>query len=383
MRPREAVEVRRKRLLAGLMVTGLLGTTGCGDFFTSNNGTGTGTGTGGGSTSGVNRVYVLASTTKTISGFTIGSGTLTAVPGNPLSDSFAPQAAAITPSGAYLYAAGPGTINVYTVASDGSLSLGTAVYIASVVALAISPDGQWMFGLDTLNQVLDEWQINSDGTLSTLTPVSFSTAGGVLTPRALAISPSGAFIFAALGTAGEAAFTLNTSTGVAVQTQTLPPVDTQTSDSALAVNSTSTLLFVARSGANGGLSVYTIGANASLAGVAGSPYAIGTGASSVALEGTGKYVYVANRSDSTISGFLIGTGGVLSALAGSPFAAGTQVTSIGFDTSGSFMVAVAQGGSPDVALYSLDATVPGKLDSAATNSVGTSPTGASLAVLTR
>ena len=376
MRLREAVGGGLRRLLTGLMVAGLLGTTGCGDFFTSNNGTGTGTGTGGGSTSGVNRVYVLASTAKTISGFTIGTGTLTAVPGNPLSD-------AITPNGAYLYAAGPGTINVYTVASDGSLTLDSAVYIASVVALAISPDGQWMFGLDTLNQVLDEWQINSDGTLSTLTPVSYSTAGGVLTPRALTISPAGTSIFAALGTAGEAAFTLNTATGVAVQTQTLAPIDTQTSDSALAVDPTSTLLFVARSGTSGGLSVYTIGTNAALAGVAGSPYPTGTGATSVALESTGKYVYVANRSDSTISGFLIGTGGVLSALTGSPFVAGTQVTSLAFDVTGTYLVAASQGGSPDLAMYSLDATVPGKLDSVTTASVGTSPTGASLVVLTR
>ena len=383
MRRREAARSRHKWLLAGLMVSGLLGTTGCGDFFTKDNGTGTGTGTGGGSTSGVNRVYVLASTAQTISGFTIGTGTLTAVPGNPLSDGFAPQAAAITPNGAYLYAAGPGTINVYTVASDGSLTQTSAVYIASIVALAISPDGQWMFGLDILNQVLDEWQINSDGTLTTLTPVSFSTAGGVVTPKALTISPSGAFIFAALGTAGEVGFTLDTSTGVATQTQTLAPVDSQTSDSALAVNAESTLLFLARSGTTGGLSVYTIGNNAAIAGVTGSPYPLGAGATSIALEGTGKYVYVANRSDSTISGFLIGTGGVLSALAGSPFVAGIQVTSLGFDTTGAYMIAASPGGSPDLALYSLDATVPGKLDTAANASVGTSPTGASVVTLTR
>ena len=375
-----------QRIFATLVLSGVIGTTGCGGFFTKDTstgtGSGTGTGTGSGSTSGVNRVYVLAANAQTINGFTIGTGTLTAVPGNPLSDSFAPQAAAITPSGNYLYAAGPGNINVYTVASDGSLSLGTAVYIASVVSLAISPDGQWMFGLDTLNQVLDEWQINSDGTLTTLTPVSYSIAGGVFAPRSLTISPSGGYIFAALGTAGEAGFTLDTSTGVAVQTQTVAPLNSQTSDSAVAVDAASALLYLARSGSSGGLSVYTIGTNGTLTIVAGSPYAIGGGASSIALEGTGKYVYVANRSDSTISGFLIASGGVLSALTGSPFAAGTQVTSIGFDTTGAYLVAASFGGSPDLALYGLDTTVPGKLDSLATESLGTTP-GASLVTLTR
>ena len=380
MRQGSAHRSRWQTLVTGILLFNLVGLTGCGDFFTKDTTTSTGTGD---STSGVDRVYVLAATAQTISGFTIGTGTLTAVPGNPLADAFIPQAAAITPSGSYLYGAGPGTVNVYTIASDGSLSLDTAVYVATVVALAISPDGQWMFGLDTLNQVLDEWQINSDGTLTTLTPVSYSTGGGVFAPRSLTIAPSGGFIFAALGTAGEVGFTLDTATGVAVQTQTLAPLDTQTSDSALAVNSGSSLLYLARSGTSSGLSVYTIGSDGSLAAVSGSPYAIGAGASSIALEGTGKYAYVANRSDSTISGFLIGTGGVLSALTGSPFAAGTQVTSLGFDTTGAYMVAASFGGSPDLALYSLDATVPGKLDAAATVSVGASPTGASLVTLTR
>ena len=129
--------------------------------------------------------------------------------------------------------------------------------------------------------------------------------------------------------------------------------------------------------------MYTIGSSGALVGVSGSPYSIGAGATSVALEGTGKYVYVANRSDSTISGFLIGTGGGLSALTGSPFAAGSQVTSLGFDTTGTYLLAASLGGSPDLAMYSLDATVPGKLDSVATTSVGTSPTGASVVTLTR
>ena len=175
---------------------------------------------------------------------------------------------------------------------------------------------------------------------------------------------------------------MNTATGVAVQTQTLMPLNTQTSDSAVAVNSGSTLLYLARSGSSGGLSVYTIGTNGALTAVAGSPYATGAGATAIALEGTGKYVYVANRSDSTISGFLIGSGGVLSALTGSPFASGTQVSSLGFDTTGTYLLAASIGGSPDLALYGLDATVPGKLDSLATQTLGTAA-GAALVTLTR
>ncbi len=250
MRPSTVDRRRWQTLQRGTLLCTLVGLSGCGDFFTKDSGTGTGT--GGGGTSGVNRVYVLAATAETISGFTIGSGTLTAVPGNPLADSFVPQAAAITPSGSYLYAASSGTINVYTVASDGSLTQGTSAYLATVVALAISPDGRWMFGLDALNQVLDEWQINSDGTLTASTPVSYSTGGGVFAPRALTIAPSGGFIFAALGTAGVAVFTLNTTSGATLQATSLAPLNTQTSDSALAVDPAARCLYLARSGTERG-----------------------------------------------------------------------------------------------------------------------------------
>ena len=382
MRRERATIFLLRSTVVGAVISGVLALTGCGDFFPSQKTTGTGSGSGSVTvlTSGVDRAYVLAATAQTVSGFTIGTGTLAAVSGNPLSTGFVPLAAAITPAGQYLYVAGLGTIEVYAVASNGSLGAGSAATIATVTSLAISPDGRWMFGLDTLNQVLDEWQLNADGTLSTLTPVTYTPAGGVFAPRALTIAPNGGLIFAALGTAGTVVFTLNTSTGIAGQTQTLNPTDTQTSDSALAVSADSTLLYLARSGTSGGLSVYTIGTNGALAGVTGSPHAIGAGASSVALDGTGKYVYVANRSDSTISGFSMATGGVLTPLTGSPFTAGAEVSSIGFDSTGVYLVAAALNGSPDLAMYSLDATVPGKLDSVATSAVGT---GASIVVLTR
>ncbi len=385
MRRKRAMKLRLKDTLPGVVISGVLALTGCGDFFTSNatTGTGSGTGTGTGPASGVNRAYVLAGTAQTISGFTLGTGTLTAVPGNPLSTGFTPQAAAITPGGKYLYVAGLGNINVYTVATDGSLSAGTAATIATVASLAISPDGQWMFGLDTLNQVLDEWKLNADGTLSTLTSVTYTPAGGVFAPRALAIAPSGTLIYAALGTAGDVVFSLNTANGTALPLKTVAPLDAQTSDSALMVSEDSTLLYLARSGTSGGLSVYSTGSDGSLVSVAGSPYATGAGASSIAIGGGGKYVYVANRADSTISGFLIGVGGVLAPLAGSPFVAGSGVSSIGFDTTGAYLVAAALNGAPDLALYSLDATVPGKLNSVVTTSIGTAPAGASLVVLTR
>jgi hypothetical protein len=47
---------------------------------------------------------------------------------------------------------------MYTIGSNGSLSsasTGAGVAIATVLALAVSPDGQWLFGLDATTQTLD------------------------------------------------------------------------------------------------------------------------------------------------------------------------------------------------------------------------------------
>ncbi len=73
------------------------------------------------------------------------------------------------------------------------------------------------------------------------------------------VAPNGQLIFASLGTGGDLVFTFNTVTGAAVLSQALAPISTQTSENGLAIDSTTTHLFIARSGVNGGLAEYTIG----------------------------------------------------------------------------------------------------------------------------
>lgn len=372
----------RRGALAGVLLLVIAALAGCDNFFTKPiPGGGTGGGGGGGVTPGIARVYVGAATTQTLSGFTLGATALTAVPGNALGLGYGPLAMTVSRNGRFLYVGAPGGVYLYPIASDGSLGAGLSVAIVTtVVSLDTSPDGQWLFGLDAISQTLDEWQIQSDGTLRTVTPAQYTVAGGQWVPKAVKVTPSGTAIFAAVGTAGDVAFTLNTTSGQVIQSQQRAVDTAPSSDNALAIDSTSTYLFVARSGTGGGLLVFTLGNQASFAPVVGSPFPTGSGATSVALEGTGKYVYVANRADSNISGFSIGMGGVLTAIAGSPFPAGSLVSSIGVDSSGKYLLAASFGGSPDLGLYSFDTS--GKLVPAATAAVGSSPAGASLVALT-
>ncbi|WP_213806046.1 beta-propeller fold lactonase family protein [Granulicella sp. dw_53] len=370
-----------------LLAASVVALTGCSNFFVPQNNSGGGSsgGGGGGTVSSGNLVYVGSAnaTTQTVSGFSVGTGTLTAVSSAPFSIGVVPLAEVVTISNTFLYVAGPGAIYAYVIGSDGSLSTpstGASQAIVFATALDVSPDGNWLFALDGTFQQLDIYQINkTTGALSQSSAVPYSISTTSVQPKSVKISPNGGLIFAALGTAGDAVFTFNTSTGVATPGTPLAPISTQTSDNALAVDNTSTHLYIARTGQGAGLAAYTIGSGGSLTAVNGSPFAAGAQPLAVALDSTGAFAYVANGTDATISGYSL-TNGVATPLSGSPYASGQSVVSLALAGGGKYLLAAASQGSPDLTMYSFDATVAGKLDQVATAATGTDPAGALVVV---
>ena len=364
------IKAARQRSLLSMTVL-LIALTGCDGFFVPPDNS------GGGSTTN-NRMYVANATTSSLSAFTIGTNTLTAISGSPISLSYVPVSAVVTPSNSFLYLAGPGAIFRYTINSDGTLttpSTGAAVSAVSAVSLAVSPDGKWLFGLDNTTLVLDEFQIDSStGSLSAIAATPYSVGNAVVAQKEVKVSPAGNLVFIALGTGGDVVFTLNTSTGAVANSQTLAPTTTS-SDNGLAIDSTGSFLYIARSGAGGGLAVYSIGAGGVLNSIAGSPFAAGNSPNSVVLDSTGKYVYVSNRGDGTISGYSIGSGSLLTALNGSPYTSGSLLTSLAVDKSGKYLLAGAFGGGPDLSMYSFDGTSGGKLNLTTSAASGTDPAG--------
>ena len=202
------------------------------------------------------------------------------------------------------------------------------------------------------------------------------------------VSPDGTLIFAALGTAGDVVFTFNTTTGVAASSQNLPTGNAATGDYGLAVNSTTTYLYIARSGTNGGVAVYSIGSGGALTPVTGSPFAAGNGTFSVVLDTTGTYVYAANRTDGTISGYtIVPSTTTLGVIADAieriaVIRAGPSCSPLGSILQTSILLAVAVGGDPDLTMYSFDIPVPGKLDPATSVATGVDPAGAVALALT-
>jgi 6-phosphogluconolactonase (cycloisomerase 2 family) len=253
----------------------------------------------------------------------------------------------------------------------------------------VSPDGQWLIALDGQTQQLDIFQINaSTGALTSVNAAAtYPVTSGTWQPSDVRVSPDGTLIFAALGTAGDVVFTFNTTTGLATGPLTLSTGNTQTGDFGLAVSKTG-YLYIARSGTNGGVAVFSIGSGGALTSVTGSPFAAGSGTFSVALDSTGTYVYAANRTDGTVSGYTIVPsttvlGLSLKPLSGSPYAgSGKTVQSIGIDATNKYLLAAALGGTPDLTMYSFDATVPGKLVLATSVATGVAPAGAVALALT-
>lgn len=374
-----------RRLTAAIGMLGLTFTLGCPGFFVY-----PGSQTGSGSSTG-NYVYVANSTSNSVGAFSIGTSTLGTLANSPYGLTFSPVAMAINPADSLLYVAGGGQISAYAISStNGTLSAlysGAAVAIVNVAAMDISPDGQWLLVLDSNGITIDEFQINStSGALTQELSTAYTVSSGTVVPRAIKFAPNGALVFVALGTGGDLVYSFNTAStsGALTNGQSFATLTAPVSDNALAVNPAGTAVYVARS--NGTLPGTIAAYNLVNGGITLSPVALGTtGAqpSAVAVNAAGTDVYVANKNDSTVSGFsTTASAGVLPALGGSPYTSGTTVNSVVADKSGTYLLAAALGGSPDLTMYSFDATTTGALDRATTISTGSQPAGAIAVVAT-
>jgi 6-phosphogluconolactonase (cycloisomerase 2 family) len=204
----------------------------------------------------------------------------------------------------------------------------------------------------------------------------------------MAISPSGALIAVALGSAGTQAFSFNASNSAPLSTGSNPIGVVNSAGAAVAVafDPQSRLLYTGEtsvfpnsSSSPGGMRAFAV-SSSSLTELSGSPYASGgTGPHALLAEATGNYVYVANWAGTTtgsISGFSVAVSGttyVLTALSNTAVT-GIEPSSLAEDSKGNFVFTVSTGGSPEWSAYTFDTTTASKLDLALTStSTGTSP----------
>jgi 6-phosphogluconolactonase (cycloisomerase 2 family) len=342
--------------------------------------------------------YILNSTT--ISGYSIVSGTLTALTGSPTSlpSGVTPYSMAVDPTGSFLYVGTSGGIYLYDIGTGGKLTLDTNSLIAdgSSSALKVDSTGQWL--LDASNTTgaptLYAWPISKTNGESTLgngvtVPGVLLVSGGNVAVGGMAISPDNKLVAVAAGSETETfPFTSGTDfTGATNPISTKLDKRTATGVAvSVAFNPGTSFLFIGETGdfstANdsGGLRIIPIASDVlGTEPTASSTYPYpsgGTGPHSILAASNG-YVYVANwvgTSAGNVTAFLLNASTPSLTLQSNPVATGTEPYGIAEDSSNDFLLVVNNQGSPYLSAFTFDATTTGLLDSSLTStSTGTGP----------
>jgi 6-phosphogluconolactonase (cycloisomerase 2 family) len=354
----------RRGVATAMLAAVVTALSGCGSFFVY---PGSGSGT---SATGGDYAYVSNSTTGStyINGYSLTNGTLTAISGFPVSIGITPQAMVVTPNDSLLFIAStftssssPGLIYSWTIGSTGGLTVnnggktvggGTNLTTDSEpVSLSASPNGAYLFALDKVLGTLNEYPINSNGTLGAATAsVACLVNGAVGTAEQVYVAPSGKWVVCALGAAGETVYSLNQSTGVLTFQISFVSTSSSQADYAITIDGND-FLYVAR---NQYLAVYSLDSSTPSTTVGSNT--IGSTPRGITLDRTGAYVYVADSGTNEIYEYGISGNSsavTLTALSGSPFSSSAFVTAIAPDNSGKYFLSLGYNATNGIQLYSL------------------------------
>jgi 6-phosphogluconolactonase (cycloisomerase 2 family)/environmental stress-induced protein Ves len=311
-------------------------------------------------------LYVANDSSGNVSAFTINSGTgaLTAVGGSPFASgsgvSSQPLWVTVDPTGRFAYVVNQADLQVQAFSintTTGALTSGGALAtgLAPVVA-AVDSAGKFVYVSNAGSNNISAYSIDSGTGALTATSTFIgrpAVEGMAFTKGApLVYTPKFAYV-ANFGSNDVSAYTINSGTGVLTAVSG-SPFTAGTNPTSVAVDPTGRFAYVANAGGN--VSAYTINAGTgALTAVSGSPFTAGTSPQSVAVDGTGRFAYVANGGG-TVSAYTIDSStGALTAVAGSPFAAGTSPKSVSVDPAGLF-VYVANSGSNNVSAFTINAS---------------------------
>ena len=370
-----------KRVWAGLVVASMTLLGGCGGgFFIDTKTTGTATSSSG------DYIYLVNTPNNTVSAYTIASGALTLVSGSTITAATGLQAASVTVSRAntYVFVGGQGTISSYSIGSTGALTLVAAqagvVQGANFTSLETSPDGQWLFAMDSLHLAIYVFKITTTSGVLTINGGPVTYASPVVNqgaPAKIRISPNAAYLALALGAGGDELFTFNTASTSGLLTA-VGGITTPSGsfDTSVQFDGTSAFLYISRVGPTAGTSTIqtlSVAANG-LTGLTSTP--VGDSPNGLLLDYNSVYLYSANSGAAALSGFKVGATttntslSTLTQLPNSPFASGPSPTLLVEDNSNAYVVVGGTAGGSDLTLYKFDVITGGVLDAVGTTSTG-------------
>jgi len=232
--------------------------------------------------------------------------------------------------------------------------------------MAIDSAGKFLFlAHANLNGI---FAFTRDATTGALTEVPGSPFAAGSAPHHVVVHPSANFLYASnlndpMGSIS--AYTIDPTTG-ALTAIAGSPFATQAGSPGpgrLAIDPSGKYLYVGLGGtaaANDFVAAFSINSSTgALTAVPGSPFSAGNGSFSVAVDQSGKYVYTANTVDNTISAFAIDLStGALTSVSGSPFATGATSgapLALAMEPGGMFLY-TANRGSDNISGLSLNVT---------------------------
>lgn len=290
------------------------------------------------------------------------TGALTEVVGSPFKAGYGSVGIALDPSGKFAYVAGGGVSALTIDPATGALA---AVDGSPFPAgdgprsIAIDPSGKFVYvgGYTGYYPVSGISALAIDPATGALTAVAGSPFDtGSLSPYALAVDPSGKFVYAVSG-GSIPVYAIDAATG-ALSAIAGSPFTSTFEGGGIAIDPSGKFVYV------GGYSRYyweygvfalaVDPATGALAVAARYPFPAGDGPLSISVDPSGRFFYVASRSSNHVSAFLIDAAtGALTAVAGSPFAAGDEPSAVAVDPSGKF-VYVANHYSNNVSAFAIN-----------------------------
>jgi YVTN family beta-propeller protein len=310
-----------------------------------------------------------------------------------------PQSIAVDPAGKFAYVASSGCsggvggyVSMYTInPTTGALaSVGPPVTTSEEFTDSVTVDPSGMFAFVASSGDVYDTDFGSVLTyaINPATGALTSTGGGIsglgtdsCCFNSVVVDPSGKFAYVGNGGALPAGsfggsstvtiFTINGTTGALTSVGTIAA---GTGPDSVAVDPSGKFVYVANendtSGGAGNVSMYTIDATNGALTSTGTITA-GTYPVSVAVDPAGEFAYVANYGSNDVSMYTIdATTGALTSIG--TIAAGTNPGSVAVDPAGKFAY-VTNNGSNDVSMYTINATT-GALTSTGTIAAGSQPT---------
>ena len=240
------------------------------------------------------------------------------------------------------------SVSTYAVdGASGRLTLtGKAATGAGPTAIVVAPSGRFAY---VTGGDISQYAVGADGALTALAPPTVVVGAGL---RGVAVDRAGRYAYAVAAASEEVTAYAIAAGGTLTRVGSIAAHPTP---GAIAIDPTGRFVYVGH--ASGALSQYTIGGDGTLAPMSNPTVPAGADPGALVVDPTGRFAYAGNLGDGTVSQYAIGAGGALTPLAPATFSVGGAPVALAIEPTGRFALVsrVGAGGAGDVLLLAIGA----------------------------